>query len=732
MTPSVPLRLARGLADEARFLLICCAVLALYGLIHAVVLNPVGYLDPWFYTGAFTNFAYLYGEFHWGYWVTRLPWIIPGIAANWIFSPLAAFFVLHIAFFVGGAFFAYLTLRRFFGSRVALVTGTTLMLTPLWFNAHSTDYVDGPTMSFLFAATYFATTTSAPRRRWVQLACAGFFAAAAFGTQIFSAVLIAGIGLVYASLWFRRGATVRREVVGDVGAAAAGATVLLVLCGIVSRAYGGEFLFFMPSWRAGQSVDLSRWQRHGHAWMLQEPQLLIPPFIVVLSLTLLLQSRFRAWRSDPSLRFAMGSAAFLAYLTALLGVWEFWFGGDFLEVNYYFSLFLVPTTLALGACLYCVGGRWLSWRSAGIAIGLAAVPLVAIFGVGNGPTGDKAFYLVLSVSLLVVIAAFLQRRPLFKRMTSVTIVAAVVATTYAASSGAITRAVLSTNSSDFTDRRAALAAAVDLERFMQRNHLQSTPPPAFWYNGLRHPALNGIQSTYLWGITWMGRAMPRLTADNRSLVERRHPPYVVLLCAKSECGSATRVLRRSGYGIREAARGVIGSGAQRYLVEAYEIPKFKPDPVRDWYERGQSTFVQSPTGSTITDVRFGSALPDGWTSEAPIRRIGGVPTIDTSARPWNYEVVSSKTALRPGTYALYLRGRVLRGGIDIGVLDVSKNSWISQRAYWFRQPGYGNEWMSTPFTLKSPSTVQFVLSNWVPEASASRWQLRELRVAREH
>ena len=38
-----------------------------------------GALDPWFYTGYFTNFSYMVQHYGHTYYVSRLPWILPGV-----------------------------------------------------------------------------------------------------------------------------------------------------------------------------------------------------------------------------------------------------------------------------------------------------------------------------------------------------------------------------------------------------------------------------------------------------------------------------------------------------------------------------------------------------------------------------------------------------------------------------------------------------------------------------
>jgi len=723
-------------ADLLAFAAATAVILGFYALLHAAVLDPVSYLDPWIYTALFTNFGYLYHAFTWAYWTSRLPWIIPGIAVNWVLPPVGAFFVLHIVFFSAGGLSAYLLARRFFGSRVALVGAAALMLLPLYFDAHSNDYPDGPTITYVLAAACFGIGVSGSRGRALRLGAAGFFVAAAFGTQIFAAVAIVGVILVYLVVESAEPGFPRRLARVDLPAAAMGALVLLVACGSVARAYGGEFLFFMPSWRYAQSIQLSRWQRPGHEWILQESQLLIPLFVLALLVALLVRRGLHGWRSDPSLRFAVGSALFLGYMTAFLSIWELAFGGDFFEVYYYFSMFLVPVALAFPACLYLLvrnRGLALPLLAVPAAVAAAALPVLLVYRLHTGPVNRGGFYFSAALMSAVLALALLRdgRPALQAALVTGAVLLLAFTTGYAGASGYTTTAVFSTSKTDFTHRRAALAMAMQLIGFMRANGLQTEPPPAFWYDGYKYPALNGIQSTYLWGITWIGREMPHVGRGVQKALRERRPPDVVLLCGSYECSGGPQALENAGYRLVPRASTTLHSHGERFWVRAYEIPKFKPlDPVDEWYRKGQSPFAPAVTGRQLSGWSFSGALPDGWSTNAPITSVGGVPTLQTSSRPWNYEVLSPKTALAPGSYSVYLRGRVLAGGLDLGVLDVGANRWIAQRTYSSRQNGFGTGWMVTPFQVSQPTTVQFILSNWVPKPASSRWQLRELRLVR--
>jgi hypothetical protein len=268
--------------------------------------------------------------------------------------------------------------------------------------------------------------------------------------------------------------------------------------------------------------------------------------------------------------------------------------------------------------------------------------------------------------------------------------------------------------------------------FMRSSGLQKdSPPPNFWYDGYKYPALNGIQSTYLWGITWIGRSMPQVDRSVRTALETRKPPNLVLLCGTPACAGGPAALERAGYRLRLRAQTVIASHGERYWVKAFRIPKFKLVNARTaWWANSQSPFVTAPEGRLVRRWSLRRGLPSHWSSGDPLRPAGRYASLTTGADPWRYEVVSDKLTLPRGSYRLYLRGKVLAGGLDLGVLGIAANSWVAQRTYWYGQSGFHRRWMVTPFQLDAPTELQFVLSNWVQHSMSSEWRLGELRLVR--
>ena len=627
-------------------------------------------------------------------------------------------------------------MRRFFGSTVALAAYALLLASPLFYDAYVTDYPDGSVITFLFGGVYFGVTVEGARRPLLRAGLSGFFLAAAAGTNLFACVVIAFLLLVYLAV---RGRSVPalRACWRDAAAGAVGALALLIVCGTFSKANGGGFLFFMPSLRAVGSIDLRDYKAHGYAWLASSPQLLLPLFVTAAVAVVYLFAG-REWRRDVSYRFALGAAAALGGYYALLVVWEFAFTGDFLETQYYVSLFNVAFLLCAAAIL-AEFWRHLEARGVGavrfvaVVAVAAALPTLITYGVSLAPIGRLAGVttLVLMGVFLVLFAGLRGAGGVRFGAVGVAALAAAFSFTCNYAGAGATQTAQAFVRGSYTENSHVLSVAMQLIDFMRANGLQNGAP-AFWYNPGEDENLNGIQSTYLWGITWVGLDMPKIDDGMRGLLNARRPEHIVLLCKNHGCRGGPAALQAAGYKPSQVAEGLLTSGPERVWVRAFELPRYidRLTPAQHWYIPGQASFVQVlPAGGRTWS--FASGIPDGWTgtSEDAARAAAG-GSFTTLDHQWNYELVSPDMTLPPGSYTLYLRGKVLAGGLDLGVLDTGSNKWIEQRMYWYAQKRFDTAWMATPFGLTQETKVRFILSNWVPKAASSRWQLRELRLVR--
>jgi hypothetical protein len=432
-------------------------------------------------------------------------------------------------------------------------------------------------------------------------------------------------------------------------------------------------------------------------------------------------------------------------------VWEFVYTGNLLETPYYFSLFNAPLALVLGSILFVVSQRLVEARLQSkilIVMGAAAalaLPTFVTYRLGRGLVGPRAAVATIALMALsiVLLAAsrFTSRSRFSGAVAGLAIVVTMFAVGYAASSGTETRSVFGTSPSTYPERRQTLSLATQLIRFMKENKLQSVPAgqpmtaaaPAFWYRAASDVALTGMQSTYLWGITWVGLDMPKIDAPMRALLDARRPQHLVLLCLTHACSGADDALASAGYANTPVAERQLVSHGKRVWVRALMLSKFRlrpTDPFELYYRRAQAPFSRAVEGSPIASWSFRDGAPAGWSGSA-LDTLNGTSgkNFPTTGRQWDYELISPKISLEPGRYRVYLSGGVSEGGLDLGVLDSHARSWIEQRLYWFKQRGF-NGWMMVPFRLDDTREVSVILSNWVPHDMASRWSVRQIKIVR--
>ncbi len=123
-----------------------------------------------------------------------------------------------------------------------------------------------------------------------------------------------------------------------------------------------------------------------------------------------------------------------------------------------------------------------------------------------------------------------------------------------------------------------------------------------------------------------------------------------------------------------------------------------------------SQFVGMAAGWNFGDARVGV-------------RAGGIGAIvNTTTKPAGYQLVSPVQSLPSGSYFAAVRGRVARGGMEVGVLDQQTGKWIATGLF-----GEDGSTVVIPvgFTLTRATPVQIILSNYSPGDRSSTWDLSE-------
>ena len=718
-----------GRATEAAAL----AVIALVAFGVAVLadggrLNPPNYLDPWIYTASMWNSDFMYHFYGATYYPSRVPWILPGYLLNLVFSHEAAFYIQHTAFALAGALAAWYLIRSFYGRTAALVVFALVSTSLLFYVSHSTDYPDGAQITFVLLGAAAGLTAAQARRRALRLGMAGFFLAAALGTNLFTGVYVLGVVLCYLLVRFPRpGRRTLLEVVIDAVPAIGGAALLLVACGSFAKSKGAEFLFFMPQWRALQAIDTTDYKLPASTWAGHEPRILIPCALIIL-VGVLGWPRRRNW-ADPTTRFAFGSWLFLTGLTVPIYLWEFVGAGNIVQTYYYFTVFTSVFALNLGTAVHLALGRWgPSEQRIGLVAGAAvagAAPTVLIYAAGgDGLVGTTGMWISAALFGVTVLGAIvLVRRPTRHRLLVSTALIVTLAFTvnFASAASLTTKAGFTAN----RDAGGYFAIAGRLLDFMRSNHLQDTPP-AFWSRIEPIQTQAGLQSLYLWEYTATNFNMPVVDSTFRSRIAALNPRVIVLICARADCNGGPAALTRAGYDIHERAHTLLASGRFRFWIRAFDI---RP-PQASYYSGRASAPVVLRPGRPYLTWTFQAGIPRDWRSAAKATFVPSVEglLVTPGPKPWDYTLASPTLDLQPGRYRVVLSGRVLKGGLDLGILDLGTNQWLAQGYYWYGQrvrTGYG---MQATAVIKKRSRVEIVLSNWMPTTGPLAWQVERIHL----
>lgn len=716
------------------------AAFTLFAALHARVLNAPGELDTWIYTAVFENWDYMYRVFGDTYYVSRMPYLIPGYLVHQLFSPVASFYVVHWGYLFMGALAVFLLFRRFYNRTIAALGYAAMLTNVLFYDTHVNDYYDGAVIAYLLLGLFFVVTSPASRTPALRMATGGFFLCGAATTNLFAGIPVACMLVIYAAVrWPDLRYRPVRLLGQDTALVAAGAVVMLVACGLFSFASGGELFYLGNQLDVLGTLDLSPYKAQGYGFLAHEPKFLVPIFLLVVFGVLWRRRFLSAWSTDPAVRLAAGSAAYLALLFGVVTVWEFAFGGIFYEITYYFSYVLTGFILCLGGTLWAMfqhgvrpiraNARQLIIIAAAVAAALPAFLITRPSDFFSSGHGTAVAVVLMMVALAAVVVLRLAPRLAWTRAAAVLLV--VLGVNFASAAGVSGYGNFQTSPATRAENRALLALGVDLVQFLNGTAIGSqAEPPAFWFNGKGRPWIDSLQSMYLWQTTWIGRQMPAFGPGERAFLESQRPPSIALICVRPSCGGGATSLRRAGYQPQQLASTSLARAPFRIWVRVYRLPKFFVRDAADaFYRPAASDFAMRPRGHRIWSESFSDGLPAGWSGSASV--ISRDPTrVATRSTPYEYSVISNHRWLPPGRYRVYLSGKVIDGGLDLGVLDAGADKWIVQSFYWFRQDGFGRGLMSAAFELKSRTRIRVVLSNWVPKARKSRWELRELQIVR--
>jgi len=548
-----------------------------YFVTDAPLYNPIGWLDPWYYTGFWTNFEQMYLHFANTYYASRLPWIVPGYLLNLEFGQRSSYFILHIVFFLTGGLLFYALCRRWLGITAALAAYVGLIGSQMYFNAHRYDYEPGGALTFVIASIAFALPRHAsPRLRAASLALSGFFGAAAVTTLIVDSVyLVLGLPFLYWAVSLGRGfRRSLRQFMLDAAAFAVGALLLLAAGGIFAVRHSANFWFFMPQIRAVFLINGADYQQPFQAWLPYTPHFFLPIFVVVLGLAVLIVDRPT---SPLTRRLLIAGIGWTAIVFAGFASWEFLGTGYLLESPTYFNVFLVPILFTLAALVASMTERLAGSRmnQGAITVTVAAAVVVPEVWIYRSDGSDRVAngishgaYRAMLVGMVVAIVLVVLNRIVPRLVLAVLVpLLAFFAVSYGADAS---RGTWNEGRSD--PRTGALyELGGRLTSFLQKNGFKYDLP-YFWLNsGYDGGAYASLQSLYLYSYTFVGLNLPRIDDDFRARISLYQPTKLVLLCSTPRCSNAPLALKRAGYATKLARKHVFGDAPFRVWIEIYRL-----------------------------------------------------------------------------------------------------------------------------------------------------------------
>jgi hypothetical protein len=131
---------------------------------------------------------------------------------------------------------------------------------------------------------------------------------------------------------------------------------------------------------------------------------------------------------------------------------------------------------------------------------------------------------------------------------------------------------------------------------------------------------------------------------------------------------------------------------------------------------------------------FGYQVPRDWYT-TPGVVTHRVRSLDGSSVITNHDqygsVFNRLIRLPKGEYLLTLRGKILAGGLTLGVEDRRLEKWISQRFFWHGQ-SQGKGIMGARFHLSHTRTVRLAVTNWGVSPVTSSWLIQSISLDTLH
>ncbi len=624
--------------------------------------SPLWYADSWFYLGYFHNLVNfkrdLYPGFYYG---SRLSWILPGYLVHWLFRPLVANALLHLAAHTIAALSLFRILRSSTSARAAFLTAVFYSINPWVWTASGWDYPAAGAIAYLLLGmACLASAAERPISRW-RLMLAGACLAGTIFVQLFMVIFVPLVLLYYAGIVWARKYPLRTTLIQaalDMGIGFLAVT--LPLCAINGFLIDGNFWFWSPSFRtAGRVMQNYVWTESIWARGRLTPWLWFFFLAAALGLMFILRWRDAVRRRDVS---GLLLSVIFLLLFAFMGIMQA-LGFTWLGHSYY-ACYLFPFAfLVYGHSFYQASAKLRPVVYVMVCAGSLLLAAALWYDPYRHPLPGETVWLVAAYATLGASIA-LRKQP---------------ASVFVAVVGF---AILTYGTYDGRDQSDRLHARRDqyLRVMNARQRIEQRrdgAPILFWYDReepafLEYFALN---STYMAEMARISDHFPEGCPEHWdegtmiAVVSRRTNAAEMAQSALSQCLSSAR--------LKAAVKDVFPVS---HAPATYAISLLNVEYDYSWLRPLSATFAGSPVKGVLQFAQQETHLPLNLWKSAP-RTVQSATTegLDTRTPSYKYAYALTYPPLHvpvTGRYNFVLRYSLRAGHIAFGGFPADESRWL--------------------------------------------------------
>lgn len=709
--------------------LLCVILLPLIilSLDSNVFFSKAGWLDAWIYYSHFRHLSeFKSALFPNTYYGSRMSWILPGYIVNQILPQLAANYVLHLGVYYTAALSLYFILKTFCGRATALLGLVAFTCNSYLWSAVGTDYVDGLGIAcYLLALAILTRIRNADRAR-LGLSLAGTACAAVIYTNTVWLLFSPAFFLFY--LFLRRPKGISNIVKATLHFGlwfGTGAAALTVVLGVVNYRIDGNFWFYLPSvlYTLQNANKAQPWHSASYDWVMRANWLIYPAITMLVVIACWLR-RIAVGKQDITR--AAGFFRLQFFFLSLIFVLLELKGMYMLEWTFYASYLIPASFLVLGSELFELNKERRPFLIAAVsAVALllpwtgAGAPVWTVLAKMNSP-------LLLSIAAAAILVRVILPRNRYSFAACLVGFSLLNFYIRGKTGQSDERAQRPHGAENAFVRMTSSVDAIDQVRHGNR--------VLFWYD-THDPHLNefdSINSFFLWGYTWIGRAFPAIDPVASERVTPGRMIAVLSSTSDSETllEQANRAMKPRGLAVTLRARKEIDYEGVHYSITCMNLMR-DPDILRPLAVSFDGKDGEGRL-SVAEDRRRVAALPlDKWRTgeeDAVVERAGDGLHVRTGfvSRVSYGAIYAPLVAPDDGKYMFTLTYRLTDGHIAFGALNEDRN-WLGQVGD--TQSGGADDILEYVVDLRKGQKVLMLTTNNRPSGNKhSSFILKELNV----